>query len=251
MFTEELHWSKAEGDEGVTTIEISFLGKRSSKMGLRAQMKSTDWERVIVVPIIFIFLIWTILSLFAGRNIDSSSTPVTTLLLCYRILLSAFYIMAIILLLIRSDAKARSERVAPRLAAYLGTLLPFLLSYVGGSEVSPGLEIFAVALMTLGISFAVLSLITLGRSFGVEPQVRTLVRRGPYRFVRHPIYVGEIVALAGAVCFSPSLPRAGIVLAIVVIQIYRAVQEERLLEANIPEYAEYKKARKRFVPGLF
>jgi protein-S-isoprenylcysteine O-methyltransferase Ste14 len=220
-------------------------------MSVRTQLKSTDWERVVVVPIIFFFLIWTIISLFSGSNIHSSSTPVTALLLCYRILLSAFYIMAIILLLIRTDAKARSERVAPRLAAYLGTLLPLLLAYVGGSEVSPGLEIFAVGLMTLGISFAVLSLITLGRSFGIEPQVRTLVRRGTYRFIRHPIYVGEMVALVGAVCFSPSLPRAGIVLAMVVIQTYRAVQEERLLEVNIPEYAEYKKARKRFVPGLF
>jgi hypothetical protein len=31
VFTEELHWYKAEGDEGVTTIEVSFLGKRSSR----------------------------------------------------------------------------------------------------------------------------------------------------------------------------------------------------------------------------
>jgi len=105
--------------------------------------------------------------------------------------------------------------------------------------------------MALGMSFAVYSLATLGKSFGVAPQVRRLVSKGPYRFVRHPLYVGEMASLAGAVIFSPTIAKVAIIAATAALQAYRAVQEERLLEKNIPEYADYRKRTKRFVPGLF
>ncbi|MEM9696900.1 MAG: hypothetical protein AAGA56_30470, partial [Myxococcota bacterium] len=45
---------------------------------------------------------------------------------------------------------------------------------------------------------AILSLVTLGRSFAVLPSRRGLVRRGPYRLVRHPAYCAELTMVAVA-----------------------------------------------------
>jgi protein-S-isoprenylcysteine O-methyltransferase Ste14 len=100
------------------------------------------------------------------------------------------------------------------------------------------------------MAFVVYSLAILRRSFGVAPQVRALVRSGPYRFIRHPLYVGEIVTLTGAVLMGPSWQKVVILMVTVALQVYRAIQEERLLSAHVPEYAVYMTETKRFVPGL-
>ena len=169
----------------------------------------------------------------------------------YQVLLTVFYVLLVFFLLTRAPASARSGRIAPTVAAYVGTFLPFLFAFAGGSEVSDGLALFAVGLMVLGMSFTVYSLFTLGKSFGVEAQVRALVQHGPYRLIRNPLYVGEMVTMTGAVCFDPTLLKAAILLALGAIQAYRAVQEELLLEENLPQYAAYKLRTKRFIPGLF
>jgi protein-S-isoprenylcysteine O-methyltransferase Ste14 len=220
-------------------------------MRLRDQLRSIDVERVIMVPAMIFSLCLALFALFSGVNSGSSSVLVDYLYVLYLILLAGFYIMAAVFLLIRSPAKARREGAVPRIAAYLGTFLPLLFAFVEGSQVPDGVAIFAVALMTLGMSFSLYSLVVLGRSFGVEAKVRNLVQRGPYRFIRNPLYVAEMITLTGAVCFSPSMAKVSILLAIGAIQVYRAVQEERLLEEHIPEYAAYKLQTKRFVPGLF
>jgi protein-S-isoprenylcysteine O-methyltransferase Ste14 len=45
--------------------------------------------------------------------------------------------------------------------------------------------------------FALYVVIELGRSFSVMPEARRLVTNGPYSVIRHPVYLGEAVALAG------------------------------------------------------
>ena len=54
------------------------------------------------------------------------------------------------------------------------------------------------------MAMAVYSLAILRRIFGVAPQVRTLIRTGPYRHIRHPLYVAEFITLVAAVLVGPS-----------------------------------------------
>lgn len=220
-------------------------------MKLRQQSTSIDIERVILVPIMALLLLWAVSALFSGSKVASTFVLVTALHVTYQVLMTVFYILAVFFLVTRKPASARSGRIAATVAAYVGTFLPFLFVFAGKSEVSEGVALFAVGLMALGMSFTVWSLMTLGKSFGVEPQVRTLVQHGPYRLIRNPLYLGEMVTLTGAVCFSPTLLKPAILLALVAVQAYRAIQEEQLLEENLPEYAAYKLRTKRFVPGLF
>src|SRR2546430_15344382 len=92
------------------------------------------------------------------------------------------------------------------------------------------------------------SVLALGRCFGVLPEARGLVTRGPYRAVRHPVYLGEITACAGLALAAPSL-RNGLVLAVFVgAQLVRMGFEERALTHAFPEYAAYAERTPRLVP---
>ena len=216
------------------------------------ERKRPDVERAVLVPLFLLMLLvnvsmgdWSVVSA------SSASQVVTALLLGYRALMVVFFVTLIVLLVARGPSSVGETRLAPRVAAYVGTFLPVLMPSAPGMLVAPELASFAVGLMALGLAFTLYSLAVLGRSFGVAPQVRELVRKGPYRYIRHPMYVGQFVVLVGAVAFDPTLWDAAVFAAWIAIQGYRAIQEERLLEANVPEYAAYKRLTKRFVPGVF
>lgn len=220
-------------------------------MRLREQLKTVDVERLILLPIMIVLLILAVGALVRDAPMDASSGLVDLLYVVYLLLLTAFYLIAALLLIIRSPARAERKGLLPRAAAYLGSFLPISFAFAGGSEVPTAVAVLAVILMAVGMAFTVYALVTLGRSFGVEAKVRTLVQHGPYRYTRHPLYVGEMITLIGAVCFSPSWAKLGILIVIGALQFYRAIQEERLLEEHIPEYTEYMLRTKRFVPGVF
>jgi protein-S-isoprenylcysteine O-methyltransferase Ste14 len=64
----------------------------------------------------------------------------------------------------------------------------------------------------------------------VEPRLDVLVRDGPYRFVRHPVYLGMTIALVGtAVALRSWLGLIGVFLLFLPTEIYRARLEEKAL----------------------
>lgn len=91
----------------------------------------------------------------------------------------------------------------------------------------------------------------LGTCFGVPPEVHGLVMRGPYRFVRHPVYVGEILAFAGFVLASQRLLNIIPLIVFVVAQNVRLRMEEAVLTAEFPdEYGAFAARTPRLIPRL-
>jgi protein-S-isoprenylcysteine O-methyltransferase Ste14 len=83
------------------------------------------------------------------------------------------------------------------------------------------------------------SVLTLGRCFGVLPEVRGLVTNGPYRLVRHPVYLGELGACAGLVLAAPIAWNVGVAAVFAAAQAVRMRLEEEALAEEFAEYAEY------------
>ena len=114
----------------------------------------------------------------------------------------------------------------------------------------PDAASLATALMLAGTLLAFWSAWALGRSFSLLPQARELVTSGPYRYVRHPIYLGGFLITLGEVWlrWSPLVVALNVVF--VVAQVARLRYEEALLERTFPEYAEYRARTSCVIPGI-
>ena len=90
-------------------------------------------------------------------------------------------------------------------------------------------------------------------NFNIRPEPRPggqLVQRGPYRWVRHPMY--SAVLLCGAACVwgAPAATTAAAWLALLAVLWLKALVEERWLRQAHAAYAGYCARTRRFVPGL-
>ncbi len=178
------------------------------------------------------------------------------LVLADRLLVAAFYVLLIVIYFVRSRASATTRSFPAMLIAVSASFLPFLLPVLGdpaGEGYFPRLAILAISnvIVLFSTAFAVAALGALGKSFSIIPQSRRLVVRGPYRFVRHPLYVAEIGSTLGLTLAGVSIPKILVFLLLVGCQVYRSLQEEKLLTAVFPEYADYAAKTARFIPGLF
>ncbi len=102
-----------------------------------------------------------------------------------------------------------------------------------------------------GAALAVLSLSSLGRSFAILPALRSVVRRGAYRVVRHPAYAGELVMVAACGAARADGVALAVVLAAVVACVARIRAEERLLATDAGYGAYAREVRWRLVPGAW
>ncbi|MGD0167306.1 MAG: isoprenylcysteine carboxylmethyltransferase family protein [Gaiellaceae bacterium] len=92
---------------------------------------------------------------------------------------------------------------------------------------------------------------TLGRALTPFPSPRGAhLERGPYRFVRHPMYGGGFFVATGVAIASSPVALAP-ALALVPFLLVKSRHEERLLSQADPSYGEYlTRVRRRFFPGL-
>ena len=122
------------------------------------------------------------------------------------------------------------------------------LRSVAGDPVWPAA---GLVLVTLAAGLSLASLLTLGRWFGVRPASRGLATTGPYRFVRHPMYLAYVLADVGYNLQECNLGTALLVLAGWASLLYRLRAEERIL-ARDPGWPAYvASVRYRLLPGLW
>jgi protein-S-isoprenylcysteine O-methyltransferase Ste14 len=78
-----------------------------------------------------------------------------------------------------------------------------------------------------------------------------LVIRGPYRFIRHPMYTSVLLIATALIAGDFSLIKAGIGLLLALCLTIKLEYEETLLLKRFPEYAAYRKHTKRLIPFLW
>ena len=103
----------------------------------------------------------------------------------------------------------------------------------------------------VGLYIEISAKLILGRRFGIVAANRGVQDSGPYRFVRHPMYLGYTIVHAGFLLGFPSLWNAVLYGAELAIQIVRLLREERLLnnDASYRDYAQ--RVPYRLLPLVF
>jgi len=150
------------------------------------------------------------------------------------------------------------------LSPLVGVSLSFPLVIVAGLDHRYGwsaafatwLNLLGLGLIAFGYAFAAWALVE-NRFFSSMVRIQTerghtVCDSGPYRFVRHPGYTGNILPLAGIVLGLGSLWTlipAAVALILVVI---RTALEDRTLQEELPGYREYaQRVRYRLFPGIY
>lgn len=155
--------------------------------------------------------------------------------LIYMVLISAFAG--------RIPPVGRSRGVKEILVPVMGGLLPFALLFsppYRGIYENPFILGCVFWWMTVATSFTLWAMWTLRRSFSITVEARALITGGPYRWIRHPIYLGEILCAGAIMIWRFSYVNLIIFFLFIVIQLARAKWEEKKLMRFFPKYREYR-----------
>ncbi|HTR96191.1 MAG TPA: isoprenylcysteine carboxylmethyltransferase family protein [Trebonia sp.] len=116
---------------------------------------------------------------------------------------------------------------------------------------SPLLDGIGLAVWALGLALAIWARFYLGRNWGMPMTRREepdLVTTGPYRLIRHPIYTGIIVAVAGTALATSLYGLIGVAVLLAYFA-YSARTEERFLTERFPDtFPPYKARTKMLIP---
>jgi protein-S-isoprenylcysteine O-methyltransferase Ste14 len=206
-------------------------------------------------PLIVLYLFVLAVSLPAFRNkfapLATAITPTLLLQLLLQLLTLAFIALQIGLFLFRRLPVRKAPGLLPRLAGAVGSNMGPLFLFLPSAQ--PGVTTLLVsnAIVATGLAGSVLCIAFLGRSFSILPQARGLVSNGPYRFVRHPLYLSEAVTTVGICCQYLQPWSVLLALGTFAVQLVRMHYEEMVLNEAYPSYRNYSARTVRLIPGVY
>lgn len=121
---------------------------------------------------------------------------------------------------------------------------------------SGGVLFAGLGVTALGAGLRFWAIQALGSSFTLTLQVppaQSLVQAGPYRYIRHPSYLGGEMALFGlGLTFGNALSAALMSLPMLAAHLWRMSLEERMMAAALgPAWQQYARKTARMIPGIF
>ncbi len=156
--------------------------------------------------------------------------------------------LVVVLMVIRRTSREMSHRLGEWLVALAATCVPMLVVAAGDAMIPAA---WGAVLLLAGLFVQVHAKLTLGRSLGCVPAHRGLRLRGPYRFVRHPMYAGYLLSHLAFLSLNLSMWNLAVYGLCYALQIPRILMEERLLSVDSC-YRDYQtQVRFRLIPGLF
>jgi protein-S-isoprenylcysteine O-methyltransferase Ste14 len=183
---------------------------------------------------------------------DSSVLPVALVLSLIAKVCTLIFLAALVMMFaVRRVPQRHALGFYPRFAAVAGTVISIGIVWLPPRELSSSLYLVSLLLTIGGTAFAVCAVLVLARSISVMPEARRLITSGPYTLMRHPLYLGEMVATAG-LALQYLMPWALLLLGLhCIFQFERMRNEERVLLLAFPHYRDYMAGTARLVPGVY
>ncbi len=186
--------------------------------------------------------------------------------LAYRLVQDCWLVLVVVWVFAALNTKreVRSQALVPSLlhrlvliVAYGLLFAPFLdIGFLGRRFIPAtlGLSEIGLVLTIAGIAFAIWARFFLGTNWSATPAVKQnhlLIRNGPYRIVRHPIYSGLLLAMFGT-ALAVGRWRGLIGLAVLsAAWHFKSRTEERYMEEEFgSEYQRYRRQVKGLIPFL-
>ena len=174
------------------------------------------------------------------------------------LVLAAFWVVTAV----RAKRTLRRESSVSRLYHMLLMTAVFALLFRNDARIGQlGLRVFpqspeaayiGLALTSLGAAFAIWARSTLGRNWSASVTVKenhSFVQRGPYRFVRHPIYAGGLLAMLGtAVVYGEVGCFVAVVLAFIGWWLKARIEEAFMTQQFGEDYRRYQRNVKQLIP---
>lgn len=141
---------------------------------------------------------------------------------------------------------------------FVGIQLVLFVCYILPLQAFDSATKFSAWIETIGLFFAIVGLLAIALAmlqlnknltpFPTPKDSGTLIQTGIFKFVRHPIYSGIILATLGFGVQDSNAWKIAIGLCLWVLFHFKSTYEESLLERQFDQYSNYKKATGRFFP---
>lgn len=117
------------------------------------------------------------------------------------------------------------------------------------------IRVIGTIIFSIGLAIAIFARIQLGENWsnietGQVLDRQIVVDNGVYKYIRHPIYTGDLLLLFGLELALNSWLILG-VLVLAPVVVFKAIKEERMLISGLPGYGKYCQSSKRFIPFVF
>ena len=131
----------------------------------------------------------------------------------------------------------------------LGSLFYYVVSGPVLADTIPGILVeFA------GIFLAIHAIyIVKIRNVNIAPIVKQgseLITSGPYKYIRHPMYIAQIIAIIPLLIEYFTYLRLGVLILLIITLLLKISFEEKQLINHFPEYTEYKKKSWKLIPYI-
>ncbi len=92
------------------------------------------------------------------------------------------------------------------------------------------------------------------RNVNIAPIVKTgseLVTNGPYKYIRHPMYIAQIITIVPLLVENFTYVRLGVLILLIFTLLFKIQYEEKQLVRYFPEYESYRKTTWKIIPFIY
>jgi protein-S-isoprenylcysteine O-methyltransferase Ste14 len=240
----------------MTLNNLAEISMRVIRIDFAALQQGRIYDLLMRVPLLGYAVFFATLQMAGLARFMREADPTLPFLfyavnMAMRLSTIGFLLLLAAATILRARPTGKAHGLEPRISALIGGFLVYAIPLFPRRDLSVTAEMVSTVLILLGSAAAVYTLLRLGRSFSLMAEARRLVTSGPYRLVRHPLYLAEELAVFGLFMQFASLWSALALAVQIAFQLRRMHNEESVLTESFPEYVAYRQRTARLLPGIY